>query len=1198
VVGFDFDNVKSFEDTGEYGKIEIRNAFGIGGKLAEYELTTNTDTCFTHCYAEGTATLYNDAPLFEDLNVKGITGDYITIQSTQFFVKTITIVTEEHKTFDAQCEEVQEKNGSVSNVCTNVQTGTEYIDTEVVTWEPYNYETLEAGDYEWRIEGKKGLDQSVDWIAYSQGIDFEEWAWWDNDFDYRQAISINNSGNDNLLEHYTVEVSGLNTTDGTKFNQTNSNSLAVVCDGVEVDKIFVNESDVGRGKEAEYGTQSGWATSNTTFMFKLPTQIGKQSINDTMCYVYYGKLDYNSTKSNISNIALLYDDFKRSDSETIGNGWVENDTLNGAKIVNEQFQQVDGNNGIAVRELDVGNCTDCQKYEIWARKYWGGTGGDQIYFSFTNEYPSLDDSPGEPGQVGIYTTYSTPASFTINDVNDGTVIKSTTLAYYVAGVNYTEVIRADNDAQSGDYDFYKNGSLIIFDVANNDITTGGNKSYFKLIANRVGDTMDYVMVRRSVDTAPTITLGAEAAASGDYVDNVAIAPDPAYADSTLNCTGQYVYAVGKGNFTFTWTKNGSPQPIYTSGIENINLNDNATSPIVITGTKTKGDTWECSIFANNGTITLNETVTDSITISNSLPDAPVTVSPPEGVQYGKYIGFSCDDGNDKDGDPLNYSFDIRNSSGVWNTVQENTSVDYYFTPEANYTVGFRCRAYDGEGYSNYIAERNYPYDNSIIKNIEAFYIDPVRELGSHLIKLNITLNKYTALNFTANITYLPDIPYSFASYEDGVTPIGNYVDTDNFTRTYITNLTVAVPNINETVSNFTVYLTYGERFYPVNVTQFRIYNCTASNSTNMAVLNLTFLNEYDDSRVNSDLDANFFLWGINGSKSQNSTFTLEVDDVNNTLVCMDGNETYLTYAHLRYSSSNYDPRDYYFINATLNNDTDNLNLYLLNISLATGVEFEVVDGSDRAIPGYYIFIQKYYVSENAYKTVAMGQTDDYGEDYVYLRLYDTWYRFLIQNDTDLVYSSSKRKVSTTNLQFVLQSSPYFNYLGEYSGVTYALDYNNITQIITGTFTSGTGEQITACLNVIKRTASDEETICNTCVTTASGSVNCNYGSENGTYLATFYVHGSPPYILASVEILQNVVSEFTRDIGLEGVVIASITTIAITTTALVTGSAALILILGILSLAISAILGFLNISYGVIVGIVIIGGIIFSLMKK
>ena len=63
----EFDNVKKFKDVGKYGKIDVENWFGIGGKLAEYNLIENTDVCDLECYARGNVTFHTESKLFSDI---------------------------------------------------------------------------------------------------------------------------------------------------------------------------------------------------------------------------------------------------------------------------------------------------------------------------------------------------------------------------------------------------------------------------------------------------------------------------------------------------------------------------------------------------------------------------------------------------------------------------------------------------------------------------------------------------------------------------------------------------------------------------------------------------------------------------------------------------------------------------------------------------------------------------------------------------------------------------------------------------------------------------------------------------------------------------------------------------------------------------------------------------------------------------
>lgn len=118
-------------------KLKIPSVLG-GGDIATYTLISNTDRCIYNCSASGTAELYKDGVLFKNINFKNLDdGKSTSIIKSQFYIKTAEV------------------------------------------WIEYNGEILKAGNYEWKLEGVKAFEQSVDWIATIQNdITLDEWAEW------------------------------------------------------------------------------------------------------------------------------------------------------------------------------------------------------------------------------------------------------------------------------------------------------------------------------------------------------------------------------------------------------------------------------------------------------------------------------------------------------------------------------------------------------------------------------------------------------------------------------------------------------------------------------------------------------------------------------------------------------------------------------------------------------------------------------------------------------------------------------------------------------------------------------------------------------------------------------------------------------------------------------------------------------------
>ena len=200
VFALENDNYKKFLNVGDYGKISILDSGNT--ELAEYTLLENTDQCLINCYAEGTVTLYTEGYLFEDLNFKDSNLNSIIIDN-----KILIEIEESYKVdvndYKAVCELVTEANGTYER-CHQELTGTRQETKSRIYWKEYDSSILSPGTYKWRIEGKKSVQDELDWIAGSFGKDFTEWAWWNDSWNEKQKISINDTAgttyNDYIIE--------------------------------------------------------------------------------------------------------------------------------------------------------------------------------------------------------------------------------------------------------------------------------------------------------------------------------------------------------------------------------------------------------------------------------------------------------------------------------------------------------------------------------------------------------------------------------------------------------------------------------------------------------------------------------------------------------------------------------------------------------------------------------------------------------------------------------------------------------------------------------------------------------------------------------------------------------------------------------------------------------------------------------------
>lgn len=186
--GANWDNIGQFnKNVGDYGKYEIRNSvlhipFLQLDKVADVELTANSDSCLIDCFAEGTTTLYDSEVLFNKVDFYTVEGSKKTLPYT-IYIWAEEFIEEEQ----AVREEIYDsQNDSYSTVVT----GTETVQHPHNYWKVYDGSLMEAGEYKWRIEAQKSARENIDWIGDAFGIEFSEWAWWDTDWTNKKLINI------------------------------------------------------------------------------------------------------------------------------------------------------------------------------------------------------------------------------------------------------------------------------------------------------------------------------------------------------------------------------------------------------------------------------------------------------------------------------------------------------------------------------------------------------------------------------------------------------------------------------------------------------------------------------------------------------------------------------------------------------------------------------------------------------------------------------------------------------------------------------------------------------------------------------------------------------------------------------------------------------------------------------------------------
>jgi len=215
---------------------------------------------------------------------------------------------------------------------------------------------------------------------------------------------------------------------------------------------------------------------------------------------------------------------------------------------------------------------------------------------------------------------------------------------------------------------------------------------------------------------------------------------------------------------------------------------------------------------------------------------------------------------------------------------------------------------------------------------------------------------------------------------------------------------------------------------------------------------------------------------------------------------------------MEYEATGYNKKTYYFVNATLDNETDLVNLYLTPNS--TLVTFTVTDQDDNDIQNSYIHVLKYSLPTNSYTTNEILRTDEFGEAIGSIVLTNQWYKFLIVYNGITYLETEAVKITSTTRNFrinlLTDFSSFYDIVNE---ITTSLIFTNSTKNFAYTFINPTGNSVEACLNVTKRSAYGDFYIGGSCSTAASGTLLVNIGNvTDGLYIASGTIHINPFFL--------------------------------------------------------------------------------------
>lgn len=641
---------------------------------------------------------------------------------------------------------------------------------------------------------------------------------------------------------------------------------------------------------------------------------------------------------------------------------------------------------------------------------------------------------------------------------------------------------------------------------------------------------------------------------------------------------------------------------YVNSVRNTTL-DNRTR---INATETvRQDTFIFSIQTFDGENWSDWINSSAFTVLNSIPSVPNRVPFSNISIYEISYGVNCSGSTDDDSDTIQYEFWLGNlSSGDWQIRQNTTATNYTFTFGANYTTSFNCRANDAINVSAFNATNvTIEFNNTVLSQQLPIHAAEIGAGQNYTYRLNLSFNGIRVSGVYANISYngqnytplrVNDTTFNVTTFN-----ISLFVPFTSLSNSNVTFVWYArVVDQNNSVTQFVI-----NTYQNLTALTLTTAGCTGtSNATEWTIWNITLADEINETALNSSIEASIFLYPIGSDRSLNGTFNLDIASVNQTFVCLRGvnrTEPYGSYGIFHYARTGFNPRQYYLVNTTVDNVTDNIRFYLLETSLATGISFLVQDETETPLSQRYIFVDRYDPGNNSYKTVAMGLTDNAGLDYIFLRQFDAFYRLRIQEDVRTVFLSTPRKITTSSLTITITSGTVFDQLQATELVDYNLSYTNSTNQFQVLFVHKDPKVTSSCLEVYMYSLQNSTSrMCNTCVNASSGTLTCDIGNTtSGTYAATYYVRTNQfDRQIASLQFSRRITSTLTSLLGRSGVLLTVILVGTITFAGLWSPAASVILF--VIAIGAAGLMGLLNIGFAAWITLALLAGFLVSRLKK
>jgi hypothetical protein len=184
---------------------------------------------------------------------------------------------------------------------------------------------------------------------------------------------------------------------------------------------------------------------------------------------------------------------------------------------------------------------------------------------------------------------------------------------------------------------------------------------------------------------------------------------------------------------------------------------------------------------------------------------------------------------------------------------------------------------------------------------------------------------------------------------------------------------------------------------------------------------------------------------------------------------------------VQYNAQDFTPRAYEFFNATINNETETTNLYLLPESVSTAVYYRVEKADGSGVAQATVKTMRYFVDQNSYLTISKVETDNNGEAQTYQKINDIYYKYMITKDGEVLKETQNQILTCSSTPctkvFTVDPNTVSDYFKQKKAFSYNCRVNEDGPSLQCTVNHESGSMEKATLKVDEHQRIGEETIC-------------------------------------------------------------------------------------------------------------------------